>query len=1267
MLPVQPSGARASSARRFASPRGSELVHYVSQLPSAADGSSVDFESIIRPPKKPWTQPTWSRFTPANVVAELDAEAAAATTATAAPKPKEALPETDRMLLNSFARQVANHNRLGALDPAANLARASSMLRAEAWRRHETGSRWESTKKKHGAARDSAASEATSYVDAANLAPRLESMLADPSISESVLESARAAAVHSEALRGEVRARTSAQASRQPQLLRSTTPAVRRSPSKLSSNTASTATDPPVVSTAEPLIGNEGRAGKRRGAYLAVPPPRTRTEIQVDASSQHSMQLASSETDGFAMAVLHSCTSSSTAAAYSADAHGAALPPAAAKLDKSLPADALQAAGDAGRPSSAPPVRREPKYGGEFFPKLGGQRLEELVRLVLPPCQLVLEPTSTWMPPLPCLPIPTNPGPLESDPILEKIEKEGLLRQVLTLSDNLASQLPAMQVPPHLFPTPLPTPAQLQAVDLLALAPDQPPTVDNADGAMEAADAEAADHGADDGGWSGSEAEAASVRSSSPPADVLRVALGAGKLARKAKTGRKLKEGDGQDRSPSPSSPSDLGKDDGWEGSAEKDDGDGGSGGGSGRHRWKAAANAAGAARDLLSMASASSDGLGQLTEREGGYGPTDTATDALAAGSLGDGDGDDEATDAGNGGCAAGTCSVQSPLSAGDSASLVEAHHATDFDGLGGLGMGTGSSVASARIGDGFEDALSGWSKERHPHQRRRGTGGEVDNDSPAPRPRVRDHAMAGALKQGLIALNDDGKYTRTPFVMEAAWLAPGAQTPLSRPPKHQGAPRNVVSLGVASALLRPRAMPRTPWMPLPHPQTLEEVAETESRFEQPGRSVSPNDGMSAIQSIDVSRPGSAHRLASGSAMPAGRPPPPQPPQSPALTDDELDPRSEADGTPHTSPSPQRLQSCITSHAKSELSPPPLEHSSQPSPEEKPASPQLSSMPPGGTLALDRTASDGGTSCAALPEAGDGAAPLQVDSEQAVEYVGKLVHIWAALGVPELERSRLLQRHRVPGQVSLMRSAAMLEKAISLWSEVAERILQREEALLDLALFEEKASAPERLLERRTAKNLLQEASSGVHAESSTGLIDSAPAGGGRPAAWLLRESRLREKHLRRISEMETRLMVSLTRLEAIGDAAWFQGELYRNKMRTDQQAIVAHVIERGAGLRAAERAATEPFAPPGRPCVLTQRTPEEFAGTGSELRVAPALTAPMTPWSPAQSTTASRISLGLRVRPATSHAQSGYVGTDSQPKVLAYQRPSTSACGQR
>ena len=118
---------------------------------------------------------------------------------------------------------------------------------------------------------------------------------------------------------------------------------------------------------------------------------------------------------------------------------------------------------------------------------------------------------------------------------------------------------------------------------------------------------------------------------------------------------------------------------------------------------------------------------------------------------------------------------------------------------------------------------------------------------------------------------------------------------------------------------------------------------------------------------------------------------------------------------------------------------------------------------------------------------------------------------------------------------------------------------------------------------------------------------------------------------------------MVSMPRLEASGDAVWFQGESYRVKMATDQQAMLDAVVQRAAEQRAAERISTEPFAPPGRSAVLPSRVAETL-DVPDTLRVAPPPATP-TPkddrWHAPQSGNA-------RARTA-----------DGAPKTLAYRRP--------
>jgi len=80
---------------------------------------------------------------------------------------------------------------------------------------------------------------------------------------------------------------------------------------------------------------------------------------------------------------------------------------------------------------------------------------------------------------------------------------------------------------------------------------------------------------------------------------------------------------------------------------------------------------------------------------------------------------------------------------------------------------------------------------------------------------------------------------------------------------------------------------------------------------------------------------------------------------------------------------------------------------------------------------------------------------------------------------------------------------------------------------------------------------------------------------------------------------------MAILPRLEAAGDAVWFQGELYRAKMRHDLPQMLHTVAEqrkREAG--AAHAVVADPFAPKGREAVLPTKT--AATPDGAPLRVA-------------------------------------------------------------
>eukprot|EP00325_Prymnesiales_sp_UTEX-LB-985_P010734 CAMPEP_0174761934 /NCGR_PEP_ID=MMETSP1094-20130205/109523_1 /TAXON_ID=156173 /ORGANISM="Chrysochromulina brevifilum, Strain UTEX LB 985" /LENGTH=272 /DNA_ID=CAMNT_0015967881 /DNA_START=4 /DNA_END=820 /DNA_ORIENTATION=- len=77
------------------------------------------------------------------------------------------------------------------------------------------------------------------------------------------------------------------------------------------------------------------------------------------------------------------------------------------------------------------------------------------------------------------------------------------------------------------------------------------------------------------------------------------------------------------------------------------------------------------------------------------------------------------------------------------------------------------------------------------------------------------------------------------------------------------------------------------------------------------------------------------------------------------------------------------------------------------------------------------------------------------------------------------------------------------------------------------------------------------------------------------------------------------------MTKLEAEGDSLWFQGQDYRVRMLSDQRMMITHLTDRAARRRAAQRVMNDPFAPPGRPLVLTPRHEEMSLDT--PLRIPP------------------------------------------------------------
>ena len=235
---------------------------------------------------------------------------------------------------------------------------------------------------------------------------------------------------------------------------------------------------------------------------------------------------------------------------------------------------------------------------------------------------------------------------------------------------------------------------------------------------------------------------------------------------------------------------------------------------------------------------------------------------------------------------------------------------------------------------------------------------------------------------------------------------------------------------------------------------------------------------------------------------------------------------------------------------------------------------------------------------------------------------IPQLLHVWQALGVPTPQMNAYLVRHEVRLDVSsseeYAKADARLTEAVALWKEAAEAVLAREEALLALMEFEQRAVEPQRLLERQ-----------GRPMVTTTPKLNPAPASAEAPAAapspsdgprrknpaWLLKESRVREGHQARLKEADAVLLELLPRMERAGDAVWFQGELYRQKMRTDVLSMRSALAEAAKHKREKEdRSKAEPFAPRGREMVLTQK---EASGVESKQPLRTVEKMPNAKWS--------------------------------------------------
>ena len=134
------------------------------------------------------------------------------------------------------------------------------------------------------------------------------------------------------------------------------------------------------------------------------------------------------------------------------------------------------------------------------------------------------------------------------------------------------------------------------------------------------------------------------------------------------------------------------------------------------------------------------------------------------------------------------------------------------------------------------------------------------------------------------------------------------------------------------------------------------------------------------------------------------------------------------------------------------------------------------------------------------------------------------------------------------------------------------------------------------------------------------------------------------RSSHQFRLAACDTRLMAVMPRLEAVGDAVWFQGELYRQKMHGDVQAMLSRVTEQVHARRQMEDELRK--SPETKRAVIQK---EQVVAAKTEMRIAPrglpagqwGRTAPMTPVyldssSPRRPATSSGVSRGARPRPS-------------------------------
>ena len=475
---------------------------------------------------------------------------------------------------------------------------------------------------------------------------------------------------------------------------------------------------------------------------------------------------------------------------------------------------------------------------------------------------------------------------------------------------------------------------------------------------------------------------------------------------------------------------------------------------------------------------------------------------------------------------------------------------------------------------------------------------------------------------------VDEAGRYLYTPWRIDKGWLAPAAAQP--GVPRPSTSPRNVASMAITAPLLQPKPKPPPPWEP---DWRLEEaVARRESKLEALERErllkamqQHHPHGVQAPMSVGISlsRPDSA-RLPSGTKGVATTPeamrPQPSAKQHPvkALDEDEFKEDRGAATLSPVRPSPSPPSRAV-----------PGEEEEANAAAESPLGGSEGGASAGAVMRDDGD-SDGADKLSTFEEAKMDMARqeeakedntrtemmLRAESEARAAYteakksgVARLQHIWGALGVPAPQARGFLLRHNVQpgsGVDAYARAEKGLAVAVELWQEAAEAVLQREEALLNLIAFLQKVIDPERLLAKRLGDSSWRSQGSGAARGSQTSSPPVAAgngSGSGEPSsstakrkqpAWLLKEARVRQGYEAKLTTAEARLMAALPRVEAVGDAVWFQGQLYRSKMRDDQLQMLKQMGEQAQMQRALRAPETEPFAPPGRPRPLSPRVPD-------------------------------------------------------------------------